>query len=568
MEIQKHFRRALPKGARYSDRLSRELHLIEKNGFERTFLNVREILDLVPGKRHITRGSAGCSLVAYLLGIHNMDPVSGGFALSRFMHENRSDLPDVDLDFAYNERDEVVDAVMSRYAGRAARISNHVMFRRRSALRQALRDMGHRSFVPRHSDLADIVGDRMPELLERAAAIEGGLKNYSLHCGGVVIFEDGVPDDLKIGETQIRLNKDEVDEARLFKIDILCNRGLAQLNDLSSRSLESYPETDEATSDIFRSGRTWGITFGESPAQRRLYAEVSPRSRADVSFCLALIRPLPSADGRRREILRDRSSGIVYDDDGIAMIQRALNCSESEAELYRRSFCKKDEVGIADFKSRISHHPMASDICRQLGYFSLYSFCKAHARSYGDLVWALGYEKSRQPKRFWWSALNHAQSMYRPWVHAQEAKLSGLSFDSFGSGPWGLDGDVLVPSKPESSGDGWSQFERRGWWTSPRFMPGMFRRVNGDRVSFRGLIATGRLHSVNGRKITFVTVGVGYGEYLDVVLDGEHDFDRHEVLSGSGPRRNRSVSCSSFEFGSAYESPRQLEIWTTGTRSS
>lgn len=540
----------------------------EKNGFERTFLNVREILDLVPGKRHITRGSAGCSLVAYLLGIHSMDPVAGGFALSRFMHENRSDLPDVDLDFAYNERDEVVEAVMSRYAGRAARISNHVMFRRRSALRQALRDMGHRSFVPRHSDLADIVGDRMPELLERASAIEGGLKNYSLHCGGVVIFEDGVPDELKIGDTQIRLNKDEVDEARLFKIDILCNRGLAQLNDLSSRSLESYPETDEATSEMFRSGRTWGVTFGESPAQRRLYAEVRPRSRADVSFCLALIRPLPSADGRRREILRDRSSGIVYDDDGIAMIQRSLNCSESDAELYRRSFCKKDEAGIAEFKSRISHHPMASEICRQLGYFSLYSFCKAHARSYGDLVWALGYEKSRQPKRFWWSALNHAQSMYRPWVHAQEAKLSGLRFDSFGSGPWGLDGDSLVPSKPESSGDGWSQFERRGWWTSPRFMPGMFSRVNGDRVSFRGLIATGRFHSVGGRKITFVTLGVGYGQYLDVVLEGEHDFDRHEVLSGFGLRRNRSVSCSSFEFGSACESPRQLEIWTTGTRSS
>ena len=561
MEIKKHFRRPVPRGAAYADRLSRELHLIEKNGFERTFLNVREILDLVPGKRHITRGSAGCSLVAYLLGIHNMDPVAGGFALSRFMHERRSDLPDVDLDFAYNERDEVVEAVMSRYSGRAARISNHVTFRRRSALRQALRDMGHRGFVSRHDDLMELAGDRLPELLDRAASIEGGLKNYSLHCGGVVIFEDGVPENLKISDTQIRLNKDEVDEARLFKIDILCNRGLAQLNDLSGRSLESYPETDAETSEVFRSGRTWGITFGESPAQRRLYAEVRPRSRSDVSFCLALIRPLPSADGRRREILRDRSSGIVYDDDGIAMIQRVLNCSESEAELYRKSFCRKDEVGISEFKSRISHHPMASDICRQLGYFSLYSFCKAHARSYGDLVWALGYEKSRQPKKFWWSALNHAQSMYRPWVHAQEAKLSGLSFESFGSGPWGLDGDVLVPSKPETKGDGWSQFSRRGWWTSKRFMPGMFCRGNGERVSFNGLIATGRLHSVNGRKITFVTIGVGYGEYLDVVLDGEHDFDRHETLSGTGTYRGRSVSCSSCEFGMVHDGSKQIPIW-------
>ena len=122
MDLQKFFRRSIPCGEEYSERLQRELYLIEKYGFKDSFLQVRDILDLVPNFRHITRGSAGCSLVAYLLGIHNLDPIQNKFVLSRFMHENRTDLPDIDIDFAYNQRDIVLEKVQNKYAGRVARI--------------------------------------------------------------------------------------------------------------------------------------------------------------------------------------------------------------------------------------------------------------------------------------------------------------------------------------------------------------------------------------------------------------------------------------------------------------
>jgi DNA polymerase III alpha subunit len=562
MELTHFFRRPVPDSPTYRERLARELSLIKRFGFAESFAQIREILDLAKGFRHITRGSAGCSLVAYLMGIHNMDPVANGFVLSRFMHEARPDLPDIDVDFGHNDRDEVLRRVMGRYRGRVARISNHVRYGEGSAIRQALREAGFRGFLPRGFRLEDVAGDRSEEILHRSRAIVGSLKNYSLHCGGIVIFPDAVPEELKIAESQISLNKDEVEERGLFKIDLLCNRGISQLDELSSRPLEDYPEHDERASRLFRSGDTWGVTFAESPAQRKLHRELSPSSRSDVIFSLALIRPFPSADGRKHEAISDfhaRCDGsLVYDDDAILMIQRAVCCSESEAEVFRKAFAKQNQEAIRRFSDLLGSHPDRRAILRQLGYLKLYSFCRAHAMSYGNLVWALAYEKARSPRRFWAAALNHAQTMYRPWVHHQQAKASGLRFASFGRGPWRLDGDWLVPSREDSSEDGWSQYASRGYWISNRFMPGMYAHHSRGRCRFRGLIAAGRHHTAGSREFTFVTVGVDTGIFLDVILDGIHEFEQSEILEGEGSESGHAINCFSFRFESVQRPQRSL----------
>ncbi len=566
-KVEKYFRRKLPQEEAYLARYAREMALIEKFGFAESFIQVREILDLVPEYRFITRGSAGCSLICYLMGIHNMDPVKNNFVLSRFMHENRSDLPDIDIDFAYNQRDSVIELVKEKYPNRVARISNHVLYRPNSAVRQAIREHGNRKFMPKYFDFENIAGSRIESILDRAKELEGTFKNYSLHCGGIVVFPDCVPEELKLTNDQIKLNKDEVEQKGLFKIDILCNRGLAQLNELSSRSLEDYPEYDESTANLFRSGNTWGVTFGESPAQRRLHVDVQPKCRKDVIFSLALIRPLPSADGRKIRVLdqfhkeRNHRGQLIYDDDGILFIQKLLNCSESDAELYRKGFGKKNKIKMDEFAEKIKYHPEKEFILKELGYFSLYSFCHAHATSYGNLVWALAYEKVRQPKKFWWSALNHAQSLYRPWVHIQEAKKAGLKFAAFGKGPWKLIGDELHPKFPESSGDGWHQYQQRGYWISNRFMPGMFSKENNNYVNFKGLIATGRHHTVHGRKITFITIGTSMNKYYDLVLDGAHEFDRYDTIEGEGIFSNRSIQCSKYIFSKLNKVPNQKMLF-------
>lgn len=567
MNLTSSFRRKIPHGKEYADRLARELKLIEKNNFANVFLQVREILDLVPDFRHVTRGSAGCSLVGYLLGIHNLDPVQNCFALSRFMHELRTDLPDIDLDFSYNQRDIVLEKVKEKYPGRVARISNHVKYRENSAIRQALREMGQRKFVPKHFELDELAGENSNVVLQRATELCGSFKNYSLHCGGIVIFPDKIPNDLKLDENQIKLNKDEIEERGYFKIDLLCNRAIAQLNDLSDRPLEDYPENDDLTSKVFQSADTWGLTFGESPAQRRLNNDLKPKSRSEITLSLAMIRPLPSADGRRVKILeqfhqkRSHDGHLIYDDDGIYFIQKLLNCSEAEAELYRKAFGKKKQEKISEFLEKIKYHSNRKEIAKELSYFGLYSFCHAHAMSYGQLVWALAYEKARQPQKFWLSALNHAQTMYRPWVHVQESKKAGLKFMGFGKGPWKLIGEKLYPKHEESIGDGWSQFYRRGYWISDRFMPGMFEKWKNNFVEFRGLIATGRHHRVNQRDITFVTIGTNTGKYLDLIFEGSKNYDKYDIVEGSGLFQNNSVQVSNFQFEKAQKC-QQLNLFS------
>lgn len=563
MDITSHFRRNIPNDIVYHNRLARELRLIEKFKFEEVFLQIREILDLAPDFRWVTRGSAGCSLVGYLLGIHNMDPIKNNFVLSRFMHEYRPDLPDIDVDFAYNQRDIVVEKIMNKYPNRVGRVSNNVKYKFNSAIRHALREMGNRKFIPKYYDLNEIAGSRRDSIIQRAEELVGQHKNYSLHCGGLVIFPDKIPQHLILKDNQLKLDKDEVEKARLIKIDILCNRGLAQLNDLSSRPLEDYPEEDSATAQMFSSGNAWGVTFGESPAQRQLHRDIQPRNRKEIIFSLALIRPLPSADGRRLKVLeqwnnhRNHNGHAIYDDDGIRFIQSLLNCSEGEAELYRKGFGKKDPAKIQDFMEKIKHHPNRDNILNELNYFALYSFCHAHATSYGNLVWALGYEKVRQPKKFWWSALNHAQSMYRPWVHVQEAKKVGLKFADFGRGGWKLIGDELHPLIKEDRGDGWHQYSKRGYWTSDRFMPDMWHKSNGNYFKFRGLIAAGRHHTVHGRNITFITIGTATGSYLDLIIDDIVDYDKYDIVQGEGYYNGKSIKADKFKLTALPKEPAQ-----------
>jgi len=567
MEITKHFRRKLPVGETYESRLARELRLIEKFKFEPVFLQVQEILNLIPEYRWITRGSAGCSLVGYLLGIHNMDPVKEGFVLSRFMHELRKDLPDIDIDYAYNQRDLVIEKVMKKYPGRVGRVSNKVKFKFNSAIRHALKESGNRKFIPKYYDLDEIAGSKSYEITERAQELVGQHKNYSLHCGGLVIFPETIPQHLILKDNQLKLDKDDVEREGYIKIDLLCNRGLAQLNDLSSRPVEEYPEEDSLTSQMFCAGNAWGVTFGESPAQRQLHQDIQPKNRKEIIFSLALIRPSPSADGRRLRVLerfhkfRDNQGHVIYDDDGIRFIQKLLNCSEGEAEIYRKAFGKKDGQKIAEFEQNLKFHPKKDEILRELGYFALYSFCHAHATSYGNLAWALGYEKVRQPKKFWWSALNHAQSMYRPWVHVQEAKNVGLKFMAFGRGRWELNGDGLHPEIIENCSDGWYQYKKRGYWTSNRFMPGMGQQNNKSFFKFKGLIAAGRHHTVAGRDITFITIGTDTGRYLDLILDGLIDYDKFDILEGEGVFNGKSVKVDRYNLIQISPEPAQKFLY-------
>ena len=169
----------------------------DEKGFIEVFIQVKEILSMTTDLPHIIRGSAGCSLVCYLMKITHMDPIKLNISLTRFMHEKREDLPDIDMDFPAHRRNEIYEKIFKRYRGRAARISNHVMFKEKSAIKEAIRKEGYHKFIPRDFDLEDIFTDskQIERVLTVASELQGTSRCYSLHCGGIVIFKDKVPDE-------------------------------------------------------------------------------------------------------------------------------------------------------------------------------------------------------------------------------------------------------------------------------------------------------------------------------------------------------------------------------------
>lgn len=139
------FVRSIPEDPRYKARLEEEYTLIDKNNFCRVFLQVKKILELIADISrettpipHIIRGSAGSSLVCFLLGITHIDPILYGIELARFMNTARTDIPDIDIDVPYNRRDELYDRISTTWPDQVARVSNHVQWKNKSALRSVL----------------------------------------------------------------------------------------------------------------------------------------------------------------------------------------------------------------------------------------------------------------------------------------------------------------------------------------------------------------------------------------------------------------------------------------------
>ena len=542
------FVRKVPKSPEYLDRLRRELELIRDRGFTKVFLQVKDILDLTTDIPHVTRGSAGSSLVCYLLGITDIDPIFYNINLARFMHEQRSDNPDIDIDFPYNLRNEVYRRIYDHFGKhRVARISNHLYFREKSAIREAVRIHGYRKRYSKHLDVEEVLGrEKTEDVLKTAKTLYETFRGYSLHCGGIVIFDDVIPPKWVLKGNQIKLDKDQVEEKGLIKIDILSNRALAQLNDLDKSKLNQYPEEDQLTSELLSSGNNMGITIAESPAMRKIFVSMKPKSRMDVAFALALLRPAAAAEGNKDKILNGHDPILVFDDDAIDRFQQMLGCSESEADNYRRAFAKKKSDKIEELMSMLESDEDRKLVCDNFRRLSLYSFCKSHAISYGQLVWALAYQKARKPKEFWLTALNHCQSMYHKWVFFRHAVAAGLDI-TLGKGPWRLDGNAVVSDAKFMSYGVSADYYKHGYWVTKEFMPNCYYEEYelGDKtyVRFRGLVATYRRYtgqrvgSEKPYKVTFVTVGYDNDKMLDLVLYGRPQVGRYNIVEGSGVKR-------------------------------
>ncbi len=531
------FRRPCPDTSEYQERLVEEFGIIVDQRFTDYFLKIRQVLDLNQDIPHMTRGSAGSSLVCYLMGVTDVDPIEWNIPLARFLNPFRDDLPDVDIDVPHHKQKLAMQRIFDTWPGKTARISNYVMYKEKSARREAAKRLGAKGRLPKEIDYAKLGVD-----VEEAKRIEkklmGKKRCLSKHCGGIIVFDRKLPQSLFRDDNLILLDKKEVEDLEHLKVDILANRGLSQLMEIdSTRMIHEYPKTDDLTADLLQRGDVLGVTQGESPAMRRLFRAIKPTSVEDCVFATALVRPVAVEGRKKASFFHDwtkktvQESAIVCEDDAIEKIMKLIGVNAYEADMYRRAFAKRNEEKVMEFMSRLGDHPCRNEIYQEMQSLAGFGLCRAHAVNLGRLIWALAYQKAHNPREFWRAVLKHCHGSYARWVYKNEAKRAGWDLRDLGFDNW------LTEDPVES-------FLERGCWNSPGFLPNMgVRNLYPDRFEFAGIVANSRVFRRDKQKyIHFITLGVGEGEYVDLIVDQPIKYSAGSVILGNGEMSSRDGS--------------------------
>lgn len=566
IKMAKQFKRKCPKDKIYINRMKDELELIIGKNLTDNILRVCEILDLLKNIPHIIRGSSGSSLICFFLGITNIDPIKENISFSRFLNIYRTKLPDFDIDIPHTKHELAFKKISKKWGNKVARISNHVMYGEKGAVRKAIKEMGYNKRVPKNKCNINFFPEeeKKKELIKKISEIKNTFKCYSLHCGGIIFFDQDIPKELLINNDnnniqQIKYNKDDIDEKGIFKVDILSNRGLTQLFGISDQAIEDYPDNDPKIEELLCKGKNIGLTFGESPLVKKLCCFVKPKNIKDLAKCLAIIRPMASGDNKKKKKVEVEDdiednfieSSIIFDDDAIQYIQKLINCDEGIADKYRRAFGKGNWKEINKFCWILKNNKNISvNDCEKIKLKLLnlrkYSFCKSHAFSYAKLVWALSYQKVYNPKLFWLSTLNNCESMYRPWVHYREAKMAGLKL-TLGRRPWKLkdDGETLISVFSDNNNSKKltmsQQFNMYGYWIENKFYEDCGVNIvdhQSLKVKFSGLIAIGRISrkyvDKSYKYYTYITIGYQNSYYIDIVIDKYVNFWDYDKIEGHG----------------------------------
>ena len=320
------------------ERLVHELTTIEKMGLADFFLITQDMVNWAKDHGIVVgpgRGSAGSSLVSYALGITEMDPIKYGLLFERFLNPERNEMPDFDIDFADNRRDEVVGYLRDKYGeDHVARIITFGTMAARAAVRDAGRAMGlpyslcdriaklipfvanlGKETIPRYIEKAPELKElyrtdpQVKNLLDIATKLEGVARHVSVHACGTVITEEPLthylplqraPQDENLIVTQIEMHG--VEDLGLLKIDLLGLRNLTIIEETlrlvkelrgEEIKISEIPLDDKKTYEFLQAAETTGVFQFESAGMRRYMKEIKPTDLEDLIALVALYRPGP-----------------------------------------------------------------------------------------------------------------------------------------------------------------------------------------------------------------------------------------------------------------------------------
>ena len=455
-----------------TERINYELKIVNSMGFSDYFLIVQDFINWAKARGIVIgpgRGSAAGSIVSYILGITNVDPLEHGLIFERFLNPERVQMPDIDIDLADLRRDEVLGYLREKYGKKQVA---HIITFGTMAARGAIRDVGRAlgisygfcdqiaKLIPFGSNLKDAlstvdelrnlytINQEAQQLIDTAKKLEGVARHVSVHACGVVIGDKPLttylplqyaPQDESTVITQFGMHI--VEDLGLLKMDLLGLKNLTimentvQLIKASGKGkvdINNLPANDPKTYKMLQLGDTTGVFQFESAGMRRYMKDLIPTELNDLIALVAAYRPgpmelIPSFINRKHgnesisylhpklEPIMKNTYGIgIYQEQMMRIAQDLAGYSLAEADTLRKAIGKKIKLLLDQQKDKLVNgmigngisEPIANAIWELFPPFARYGFNKSHAVCYATIGYQTAYLKAHYPIEFMTSLLN------------------------------------------------------------------------------------------------------------------------------------------------------------------
>jgi len=477
--------------------LEEELGIVAEVGYEEYFLLTWEILQdcKAQGIEWITRGSAADSLVCFCLGISHVCPLRFELYFRRFLNRDRmalNKLPDIDIDFAHDKKDEVVDLIFARYGRHAAVVGGFSTFRGRSAFADIAKVMGVSEFQVRrmtehlpwtdaeHLERAVVESEECRDLefeedpfrtaLRLAHRLDGMPRNAKMHPCGVVLSRLPIRELTPVfvsakGYPTTHFDMDSVEAVGLVKMDILAQGGLAVMRDtkrlLSERGVEVdlkglEPWDDVEVWKMISAGEARGVHHIESPAMTTLERMVAVDNIDDLIAVVSVIRP-GAANGLKKDQFSLRAQGlepvdythpslerclrstygvVAYEEHILQICEDFAGLPAGRADILRRALvkCRQEKIVaigrefVAAAKAAGRTREEIKAVWTLVCGFQGYAFCRAHSTAYGVEAYEAAWLKRYFPAEFLAAVLTHGKGFYSKLVYSIECRRLGIGF--------------------------------------------------------------------------------------------------------------------------------------------
>ena len=464
-------------------RTLKELKVIERLGFSSYFLITWDIVRYAQtaGYHHVGRGSGANSIVAYNLFITDVDPLELDLYFERFINPHRSSPPDFDIDFSWDERDDVTDYIFKRYGKkRTALLATYNTFKGKSIIRELGKVLG----LPK-ADIDTIVNYPMnPErhhpfsryIFKYGKMIEGFPNYLSIHAGGILISEQPLSNFTALqmmpkGFPITHFDMYGAEDLGFHKYDILSQRGLGHIKDavelvkrnqkkaVDIHDVQAIKEDKRVKSQL-KSGHCIGCFYIESPAMRGLLSKLKCDNYVHLVAASSIIRPGVAKSGMMREYIQrfhkpdsfeyihpvfeehlgETFGVMVYQEDVMKIVHHFAGLDLDESDVLRRimtgkkkssdTFERLKQKYFRNCKARGYSEKLTQEVWRQIASFSGYSFCKAHSASFAVESFQSLFLKAYYPLEFMVAVINNFGGFYRTEVYVHEARMQGAKIEA------------------------------------------------------------------------------------------------------------------------------------------